>query len=140
MRKKMRTFVALWRMAGLDGAEGAVIVLADLCEALPTHAKYPQWKESLRSYLEDYLLPLSNQNAFGIVPAYLSRTNLAGGQTGAKMQRNVGGLYYQYLCDSRGANKNLARKAILLARGGENTPKSQTSRCSLQTGRLDTRQ
>ena len=33
------------------------------------------------------------------------------------MRRSVGGLYYQYLCDNRGANKVLARKAILLARG-----------------------
>jgi len=108
---------SLMAHGGLDGAEGGVIVLADLCDAFPAHSKYPQWKESLRSYLEDYLLPLSQKNAFGIVPAYLSRTNLAGGQTGNKMRRNVGGLYYQYLCDNRGANKVLARKAILLARG-----------------------
>jgi len=102
---------------GLDGAPGAVNVLADLCDALPGHPKYPEWKESLRTYLEDYLLVLSSKNAFGIVPAYLSRSNLGGGQTGAKMRRNVGGLYYQYLCDNRGANKALARKAILLAKG-----------------------
>ena len=101
---------------GLDGAEGGVIVLADLCDAFPTHSKYRQWKESLRSYIEDYLLPLSHKNAFGIVPAYLSLTDRAGGQTGAKMRRNVGRLFYQYLCDNRGANKVLARKAILLAR------------------------
>jgi len=114
---KDKIFSSLMAHGGLDGAEGGVIVLADLCEALPAHSKCPQWKESLRSYLEDYLLVLSHKNAFGIVPAYLSRTNLAGGQTGAKMRRNVGGLYYQYLCDNRGANKVLARKAILLARG-----------------------
>jgi len=95
---------------GLDGAPGAVIVLADLCDALPAHSKCPQWKESLRSYLEDYLLPLSNKNAFGIVPGYLSRKPLAGG-------KHVGGLYYQYLDDNRGVNKVLVRKAILLARG-----------------------
>jgi hypothetical protein len=111
-------FCSLMAHGGMDGAEGAVNILADLCEALPTHAECPRWKESLRLYLEDYLLPLSNKNAFGIVPAYLSRNDLAGGQTGAKMQRNVGGLHYQYLCDNRGANKILARKAILLARGG----------------------
>ena len=114
---KDKIFDSLSAHGGFDGAEGGVIVLADLCDALPAHSKCPQWKESLRFYLEDYLLPLSNKNAFGIVPAYLSRTNLAGGQTGAKMQRNVGGLYYQYLCDNRGANKVLARKAILLAKG-----------------------
>jgi len=115
--KKSKIFSSLMAHGGIDGAEGGVVVLADLCDALRSHSKYPQWKESLRSYLEDYLLVLSNKNAFGIVPAYISRTNLAGGQTGAKMQRNVGGLYYQYLCDNRGANKVLARKAILLARG-----------------------
>jgi len=114
---KEKIFDSLSAHGGFDGAEGGVIVLADLCDALPTHSKCTQWKESLRSYLEDYLLVLSNKNAFGIVPAYLSRTNLAGGQTGAKMQRNVGGLYYQYLCDNRGANKVLARKAILLVKG-----------------------
>jgi len=114
---KDKIFDSLPAHGGFDGAPGAVIVLADLCDALPAHSKYRQWKESLRSYLEDYLLVLCNKNAFGIVPAYLSRTNLAGGQTGAKMRRNVGGLYYQYLCDNRGANKALARKAVLLARG-----------------------
>jgi hypothetical protein len=117
--KKDKIFSSLMANGGMDGAEGGVAVLADLCDALPTHLKYPQWKESLRSYLEDYLLVLSDKNAFGIVPAYLSRTNLAGGQTGAKMRRNVGGLYYQYLCDNRGANKVLARKAVLLARGAK---------------------
>ena len=115
--KKDTIFSSLMAHGGMDGAEGGVIVLADLCETFPTHSKYPQWKESLRSYLEDNLLPLSRKNAFGIVPAYLSRTNSAGGQTGAKMRRNVGGLYYQYLCDNRGANKILARKAVLLAKG-----------------------
>jgi hypothetical protein len=95
---------------GLDGAPGAVVVLADLCDALPAHPKCPQWKESLRSYLEDYLLPLSKKNAFGIVPGYLSRKPLVGG-------KQVGGLYYQYLDDNRGVNKLLVRKAILLAKG-----------------------
>ncbi len=115
--KKDTIFSSLMAHGGLDGVEGGVIVLADLCDALPNHPKYPQWKESLRSYLEDNLLALSNKNAFGIVPAYLSRTNVAGGQTGSTMRRNVGGLYYQYLCNNRGANKVLARKAILLAKG-----------------------
>jgi hypothetical protein len=115
--KKDEIFTSLMAHGGIDGVEGGVVVLADLCDAFPTHSKRAQWKESLRSYLEDNLLPLSHKNAFGIVPAYLSRTNLAGGQTGAKMQRNVGGLHYQYLCDNRGANKVLARKAIVLAKG-----------------------
>ena len=115
--KKKNIFDSLMSHGGIDGAEGGVIVIADLCDALPKHSKRPQWKECLRSYLEDYLLVLSKKNAFGIVPAYLSLTNSAGGQTKAKMQRSVGGLYYQYLCQNRGANKVLARKAILLARG-----------------------
>lgn len=115
--KKEVIFSSLMAHGGLDGVEGAVNVLAALCDALPTHSKYPQWKESLRSYLEDDLLVLSQKNAFGIVPAYLSRTDVAGGQTGSKMLRAVGGLHYQYLCDNRGANKALARKAILLAKG-----------------------
>ncbi len=114
---KKKIFSSLPAHGGFDGAPGAVIVLADLCDAFPTHSHYPQWKESLRSYLQDYLLVLSRKNAFGIVPSYLSRNNEAGGKTGAKMQRNIGGLYYQYLCDNRGTNKALARKAILLARG-----------------------
>ncbi len=95
---------------GLDGAPGAVGVLADLCDALPTHSRCPLWKESLRSYLEDYLLPLSNRNAFGIVPGFLSRQPLVGG-------RHVGRLHYQYLDDNRGVNKLLLRKGLLLARG-----------------------
>jgi hypothetical protein len=115
--KKDKIFDSLTAHGYIDGAPGGIIVLADLCDALPTHSKCPQWKESLRFYLEDYLLAVSNKNAFGIVPAYLSLTDQAGGQTGAKMQRKVGGLYYQYLCDNRGSNKFLARKAILLAKG-----------------------
>jgi len=106
---KDKIFSSLRAHGGLDGAPGGVIVLADLCDALPTHSKCPQWKESLRSYVEDYLLPLSNKNAFGIVPAYISRTNLVGG-------KHVGGLYYQYLDKERGSNKFLTRKAILLAK------------------------
>ncbi len=117
--KKNKIFDSLPAQGYIDGAPGGVIVLADLCDALPTHSKCSQWKESLRSYLEDYLLVLSNKNAFGIVPAYLSLTDQAGGQTGAKMQRKVGGLYYQYLCDNRGSNKFLSRKAILLAKGSK---------------------
>lgn len=107
---KESIFSSYMAHGGLDGAPGAVIVLADLCDSLPTDPKCPQWKESLRSYLEDYLLPLSNKNAFGIVPGYLSRKPLAGG-------KHVGGLHYQYLDDNRGVNKFLVRKAILLARG-----------------------
>ena len=115
--KREAIYSSLMAHGGLDGIEGGVIVLADLCEAFPAHPKCVKWKESLRSYLEDNLLPLCGKNAFGIVPAYLSRTNLSGGQTGGKMRRNVGGLHYQYLCDNRGANKVLARKAMLLAKG-----------------------
>jgi len=103
-------FTSYMAHGGLDGAPGAVIVLADLCEALPSHSECPRWKESLRSYLEDYLLPLSNKNSFGMVPGYLSREPLVGG-------KHVGGLHYQYLDDNRGVNKFLVRKTILLARG-----------------------
>lgn len=108
--KRDAIFCSYMAHGGLDGAPGAVTVLADLCDALPAHARCPQWKESLRSYLEDYLLPLSGKNAFGIVPGYLSRKPLNGG-------KQIGGLYYQYLDDNRGVNKFLLRKAILLARG-----------------------
>ena len=113
--KRDSIFCSLMAHGGMDGAEGGVIALADLCEALPTHSRAPQWKESLRSYLEDYLLPLSRKNAFGIVPSYLSLSGSTLGQRG--MNKQVGGLYYQYLCQNRGVNKVLARKAILLARG-----------------------
>jgi len=113
--KRQSIFCSLMAHGGMDGAEGGVIVLADLCEAMPNHAKAPQWQESLRSYLEDYLLALSRKNAFGIVPAYLSLSDSTLGQKG--MTKRVGGLHYQYLCQNRGANKHLARKAILLARG-----------------------
>lgn len=115
--KKDAIFDSLPSHGGFDGAEGAVNVLADLCDVLPTHSKCSKWKESLRSYLEDYLVVLCDKNAFGIVPSYLSFTDQAGGHTNAKMQRKVGELYYQYLCDNRGTNKALTRKAILLAKG-----------------------
>jgi hypothetical protein len=115
--KKDKIFDSLPAHGYIDGAPGGILVLADLCDAFPNHSKCPQWKECLRSYLEDYLLVLSKKNAYGIVPAYLSLTDQAGGLTDAKMQRKVGGLYYQYLCDNRGSNKFLARKAILLAKG-----------------------
>jgi hypothetical protein len=109
-------YTSIMAHGGMDGVEGGVIVLANLCETFPTHSKKSLWKESLRSYLEDNLLPLSKKNAFGIVPAYLSRSGFTLGQSG-KMQHNFGGLHYQYLCSNRGANKILARKAILLAKG-----------------------
>lgn len=115
--ERTEIFSSLMAHGGMDGVEGAVAVLADLCEALPDHPECPRWKESLRCYLEDCLLPLARKNAFGIVPAYLSLTDSAGGQTGAKMRRKIGGLHYQYLCDNRGANKALSRNAALLARG-----------------------
>jgi hypothetical protein len=108
--KKDEIYSSCMAHGGLDGAPGAVIVLADLCEALPAHPSCPRWKESLRSYLEDYLLPLSEKNAFGLVPGFLSRKPLVGG-------KQVGGLHYRYLDDNRGVNKFLLRKAILLARG-----------------------
>ena len=46
-------FCSLMAHGGMDGAEGAVNVLADLCEARPKHTECPRWKESLRAYLED---------------------------------------------------------------------------------------
>jgi hypothetical protein len=114
--QKDSIFTSLMSHGGMDGAEGGVNVLADLCEAYPTDPKAAQWKESLRSYLEDNLVPLSKKNEFGIVPLYLSRSGYTLGQ-GDKMILNVGGLYYQFMCGNRGVNKILARKAILLARG-----------------------
>jgi hypothetical protein len=95
---------------GLDGAPGVVVALAELCEALPDHPKQAEWKESLRCYLEDYLLPLSKRNAFGLVPGFLSLEPLHG-------EMKVGDIYYQILDDNRGVNKQLLRKSILLAKG-----------------------
>lgn len=111
-------FDSLMAHGGMDGVESALTVLADLCDALPESPKRARWQESLRLYLQDYLMVLSSKNAFGIVPSYLSMDRRAGGQTErAEMQHQVGGIHYQYLCDNRGVNKALARKAILLARG-----------------------
>lgn len=115
--KRDMIFGNLMGHGGLDGMDGGVVVLADLCEVLPSHPKHARWKESLRSYLEDNLLPMSRKNAFGITPAYLSLDDAAGGRTGGRMRHRVGGLYYQNLCDNRGMNMILARNAIMLARG-----------------------
>ncbi len=116
--KKDSIFSSLMGHGYIDGAPGGVIVLADLCEAFPDHPNAPRWKKSLRCYLEDYLLPLSKKNAFGIVPAFLSRSERAFGQE-TNMVRSIGGLHYQYLCQNRGSNKFLSRKAILLAKGSK---------------------
>lgn len=115
--KKDVIFSNLMGHGGLDGMDGGAVVFADLCDALPAHPKHAQWKECLRSYLEDNLLPLSRKNAFGITPAFLSLNDRSGGQTGGKMRHRVGGLHYQNLCDNRGMNMILARNAILLAKG-----------------------
>jgi len=100
-----------------EGVEDAVIVLANLYEAFPTHPKAHQWKRCIRSYLEDCLLPLSRKNAFGIAPGYISLTDQAGGQSDAKIQHKTGGLHYQYLRNDRGTNRSRTLKAIVLAKG-----------------------
>jgi hypothetical protein len=115
-KKKDSIFSSLMAHGYIDGAPGGIILLSELYEAFPTHAKAPKWKESLRSYLEDYLLPLSKKNAFGIVPAFLSLQKRAFGQS-ADMVRNVGGLNYQFLGTNRGGSKFLTRKALLFAKG-----------------------
>lgn len=68
-----------------------LIGLCELYKQFPEHPESSKWKKSIISYIEDYLLPLANKNAFMILPHALWQGNFN------NQSRMIGdGLYFRY--------------------------------------------
>jgi len=44
------------------------LAMLELSAAFPAHADAPRWRDSLRLYLDEYVVPMSTRSAYGIVP------------------------------------------------------------------------
>ena len=87
------------------------ISICDLIAAFGDHPDAPVWKEMVRSYARDYLLPLARRNAFGIVPFGLYAGDDPGGG------RRAGPWFYRYTMQPLpdwwvGINANLASAGV----------------------------
>ncbi|OGS20512.1 MAG: hypothetical protein A2252_01105 [Elusimicrobia bacterium RIFOXYA2_FULL_39_19] len=101
----------------------SLIGLCALCEVFPEDSKSSQWKECIRSYVEDYLSVIANRNAFGIVPYGLYSTNPGG-------SRQIGSLYYRYFMEPSlrwwvGMSSNLLGTAVGLGKASKILGKPQ---------------
>lgn len=67
----------------------AGIALCDIIEEFPDHNEVLLWKDALRLFCEDYLLPFVAKNGFGIVPYGLHTSDLGG-------SRKYGEYYLRY--------------------------------------------
>jgi len=91
------------------------IALCDLIEAFPHNTDALKWKDSIASYSQGYLLPMTKRNSFGIVPyGFFSKGDPGG-------NRRIGKLWYRYFMRPTegwwvGINANLASAGVGLAK------------------------
>jgi len=110
------------------------IALLEFTSTFPEHALGSRCVDSARMYVEDYVLPMTEHNAYRIMPVGLYR-----GAPTAETYRPVAGEFtYRYFLPVRkqfwwqGGNCHLAQHALLLARlaqfetsGGRDSARSQ---------------
>ncbi|MDP4175062.1 MAG: glycoside hydrolase family 9 protein [Bacteroidota bacterium] len=87
------------------------ISLCDLALLFPKHKDAAVWKKMISRYVGEYLLPVSKNNIFGIIPYGLYSKNDTGGG------RRFGKYYYRYFMEPElnwwvGINSNLASAGI----------------------------
>jgi hypothetical protein len=90
--------------------------LVDLYGFYPNHPKSELWANAIRLYCEKYLIPMTERNAFGIVPYGLFRKDPGG-------NRNLGKFWYRWFMEPDpnwyvGINSNLAATGLGLAKAG----------------------
>jgi hypothetical protein len=94
------------------------LALLELCETLPDLPDRPKWKDAVNLHLDEYVLPMTNRNAYRILPLGL----FLGSPTPETYRPLAGGLTYRYFHPVRkqfwwqGANCHLASNALVLAR------------------------
>lgn len=89
----------------------AFIGLSDLVQMFPEDGNVSLWKSMIKKYAENYLLPLSQKNSFGIVPWGLYEKKDPGGH------RKIGAYWYRYFMEPElewwvGINSNIASAGI----------------------------
>jgi hypothetical protein len=118
-----------WRSAGDDPAPSVdpvysaipPLALAELALALPTRANTSRWKDAVRLYLDECVIPLSARSAFGIVPYGV----FLGSPTKEYYRQLAGELTYRYFMPTRkqswwlGTTSHLECHAVLLAKAAK---------------------
>jgi len=88
-----------------------LIGLCDLLASFPDDADAPLWRSAIQMYCQDYLLAISEQNSFGIVPFGFYGGEDPGGN------RRVGNYWYRFFMEPNrswwvGINSNLASAGV----------------------------
>ncbi len=92
------------------------MALLNLYETFPTAADAPKWKAAVRRHLDEYVLPMSERNAFRLIPSGL----YLGQPTPETYRPLAGELTYRYFMPVRkqfwwqGINSHLGSYALLL--------------------------
>ncbi len=92
-----------------------LIGLCELYTAAPGHAEAKRWKEAIRLYCEEFILPLARRSEFDLVPWGLYRSEDPGGN------RQIGRYWVRYLsvtdnARQGGINANIGSTAIGLSK------------------------
>lgn len=107
--------------------------LVDLYAFYPNHPKSGSWSNAIKLFFDNYLKPMTEKNAFGIVPYGLYRKDPGG-------NRNLGRFWYRWFMEANpdwyvGINSNLAATGIALAKAAR--VMSQTRWSALAQRQLD---
>lgn len=92
------------------------LAMLELASAYPAHADAPRWRDSLRLYLDEYVVPMSARSAYGIVPLGV----YVGTPTAETYRPLEGQLSYRYFMPTRrqswwlGITSHLESHAALL--------------------------
>jgi hypothetical protein len=92
------------------------IALLELATALPSHGEAPRWRDAVRLYLDEYVMPMSAHSAYGVMPlgVYL------GSPTAETYRPLEGEMTYRYFMPTRrqfwwlGVTSHLESHAVLL--------------------------
>ena len=121
-QKRVRGF---WRIAPGDQAPYTdpvdsslpPLVFLELAEALPKHADSPRWRDAVRLYLDEYLVPMTARSAYRIAPFGV----FLGSPTPERYRPLEGELTYRYFMPTKkwdwwfGMSSHLTSHALLLA-------------------------
>jgi hypothetical protein len=92
------------------------LAVLELADALPRHADASRWRDAVRLYLDEYVLPLSARSAYGTMPLGL----FVGSPTAETYRPLEGELTYRYFMTTRraywwlGVTSHLESHAALL--------------------------
>jgi hypothetical protein len=93
------------------------IAMLELALAFPTHAEVSRWRDAVRLYLDEYVLPMSARSAYGVMPLGLYN----GSPTREAYRPLEGELTYRYFMPTRrrswwlGVTSHLESHAVVLA-------------------------